>query len=166
MNEREILAFLDFHQITYIRVEHPPVMTCEEADHVRPDLPGVHLKNLFLRDESRVHYFLVATICRKRVDTKALGRMLGVRKLHFGSVEEMQELLGLSPGAVSILGLVHDPAGMVELLIDKDIWLEQAYLCHPLVNTATLLIQRPEMLRFIELTGHTARAIDIPEMDE
>jgi Ala-tRNA(Pro) deacylase len=165
MNEGELLHFLDMHQIPYFRIEHSPVMTCEEADRVRPDMPGAHLKNLFLRDENSSHYFLVATLCEQRVDTKALGRMLGVRKLHFGSAEEMQELLGLSPGAVSILGLAQDKTGRVRLVMDEAIWQEVAFLCHPLVNTATLILQRADLLRFLELTGHPAQVIAIPSRE-
>jgi len=160
--ESTLLDLLDRNGIAYSRSEHPPVYTCEEADRFRPELPGVHTKNLFLRDEGGKRFFLVVTLCEKRVDSKALGRLIGARKLHFGSPEELYALLGLTPGAVTVLGLANDAEQRVELIFDAEIWVADAFLCHPLVNTATLVMQRADLMKFLDLVGHSARVENVP----
>ncbi|HTX80512.1 MAG TPA: YbaK/EbsC family protein, partial [Longilinea sp.] len=122
LNEPDILRFLDENAITYQRLEHPPVYTCEDADLVRPMLAGEHIKNIFFRDEGSKHFFLAVARCEKRIDSRALGRSLHVHKLHLGSPEQLLALLGVTPGAVSILGLINDVDCRVELVFDAEIW--------------------------------------------
>jgi Ala-tRNA(Pro) deacylase len=159
--EPELLAYLDQHAIAYQRVEHPAVYTCEQADRYRPLLPAASTKNLFLRDRHS-HYYLLMTACEKPVDLKGLGRSIGVAKLHFGSEEKLLEMMGVTPGAVTLLGLLNDSDHAIQLLVDSELWLEENFLCHPLVNTATLLLERTDLLRFFELTGHTAQVVEVP----
>jgi Ala-tRNA(Pro) deacylase len=151
--EDELLRYLDRLGIDYQRFEHPPVFTCEQADLVRPGLPGVSTKNLFLRDKQK-RFYLVMTACEKKLDLKKLGQALGAAKLHFGSEESLMELLHLTPGSVTVLGLVNDIQHRVELWIDQEIWQENDFLCHPLVNTATLVLPKADLIRIIELSGH------------
>jgi Ala-tRNA(Pro) deacylase len=160
-SEACLLAWLDRHSIAYCRVEHPPVYTCEQADRYRPAMPAAHTKNLFLRDR-QARCYLLMTYCEKPVDMKALGQRMGVSKLHFGSEEKLLNLLGVLPGAVTLLGLVNDTQRQVQLVVDAALWREENFLCHPLVNTATLLLARPDLLRFIELTGHQPQVVDVP----
>ncbi len=159
--ESALLDYLDAHAIPYTRAEHPPVYTCEEAALYRGAAPGVDTKNLFLRDGAR-RFYLVMTACEKRLDLKALGQSIGAPKLHFGSEEQLMDVLGLAPGSVTVLALVNDPQNRVKLLVDADYWPADAYLCHPLVNTATLAMDRAGLERFFELTGHTPRAVTMP----
>ncbi len=160
-SEAQMLAYLTNSAIPFTRIEHPAVFTCEEARPYRPEVPGLETKNLFLRDERR-RFYLVVTDCAKRLDLKALGAACGAPKLHFGTEAELRECLGLTPGSVTILGLVNDPRGKVELLVDRQYWPAEAYLCHPLVNTATLVISHSAMERFLALNGHSPRVVDIP----
>lgn len=160
-SEGELLAYLDQQGIVYLRVEHPAVYTCEQADHYRPPLPAVSTKNLFLRDRHS-HFYLLMTACQKPIDLKALSRSMGVSKLHFGSEEQLLEKLGVTPGAVTLLGLVNDQKHEVQLLVDRELWGEENFLCHPLVNTATLLLNRTDLIRFFDLTGHSAIVLDVP----
>jgi len=154
LTEDELLHFLESHDIAFQRVAHPPVYTCEQAELYRPPMPGVSTKNLFLTDKKRSRYFLVTTHCEKKLDLRALGEKLKAHKLHFGSEGCLRELLGLTPGAVTILGLINDVERRVEFWVDAEIWSAEAYLCHPLVNTATLVISRQDLLRFLEISGH------------
>lgn len=158
-DEQGLLKFLDGHHITYRRVEHPPVHTCEEADLLRVPLPAVHTKNLFLRDASKEHYFLAVTACGKRVNTAVLGKHLGVRKLHMASAAALREILGIAPGAVTMLALINDIGHRVELLIDEEIWDQPAFTCHPLINTATLVLAIEGLIEFFRLTGHPVRTL-------
>ena len=160
--ESELLHFLEAQGIAYQRLEHPPVYTCEQAALYRPTLPGVSTKNLFLRDEKR-RFYLVVTACEKRLDLKQLSRLISAPKLNLGSPEKLLELLGVTPGAVTTLGLINDMQHAVALWVDADIWQGENFWCHPLVNTATLIIARADLLRFFELTGHTPQVVHMPE---
>jgi Ala-tRNA(Pro) deacylase len=160
--EAELYRFLAEHGFIYQRIEHPPVFTCEQADQYRPDLPGVSTKNLFLRDKRR-RFYLVMTACEKKLDLKKLGEAMSAPKLHFGSQDSLMALLSLTPGSVTVLGLVNDENHQVELWIDESIWGEAYFLCHPLVNTATLVLSKADLIRFFMLTGHKLHFVSAVE---
>jgi Ala-tRNA(Pro) deacylase len=160
--EAELYHFLEEHGFIYQRIEHPPVFTCEQANQYRPNLTGVSTKNLFLRDKKR-RFYLVMTACEKKFDLKKLGQTLNAPKLHFGSEESLLELLHLTPGSVTVLGLVNDENHQVELWIDDAIWEDEYFLCHPLVNTATLVLSKADLLRFFDLTGHPLHFVSAVE---
>jgi Ala-tRNA(Pro) deacylase len=160
LTEQEFLAFMDANGFGYRRIEHPAVFTCAEAELHRPDVPAVSTKNLFLCDKKARRFFLAVTACEKTVKLDALSVQLGVPHLRFGSEENLMRLLGVTRGAVTMMGLVHDTAGQVELWIDADIWQSEYFLSHPLVNTATLVLAKPELERFFTLTGHTVHIFE------
>lgn len=155
LTEQEFLAFMDAHGFAYRRIEHPAVFTCAEAELHRPNAPAVSTKNLFLCDKKARRFFLVVTACEKTVKLDALSSQLGVPHLRFGSEENLIRLLGVARGAVTMLGLANDEEHLVELWIDAAIWQDEYFLSHPLVNTATLVLAKPELERFFALTGHT-----------
>jgi Ala-tRNA(Pro) deacylase len=159
-SEPEFLQYLDLHGIAYQRIAHPAVYTCEQAERYRPKTQGVSTKNLFLADKKQANYYLVMVACEKRLDIKHLRQQLG-SKLHFGSEERLLEFLGVTPGAVTVLGLVNDVGQRISLFVDRQIWDQDYFLCHPLVNTATLLLAKADLVRFFDLTGHTVHVIDI-----
>ena len=160
----DIHAYLDTHGIAYTRFEHAPVYTCEEAAREVPvEADAVQTKNLFLRDKKGRRHWLLVTTCEKPVDLKALAPRIGADNLSLASPDRLARYLGLTPGSVTVLGLVNDPRHEVQLLVDADCWRADAWRCHPLVNSATLVISRPEIERFIASTGHEARVIEVPE---
>lgn len=154
-SEQEFLQFMDAHGFVYQRIEHPAVFTCAEADLHRPDVPAVSTKNLFLCDKKARRYFLAVTACEKTVKLDELALQLGVPHLRFGSEENLARLLGVARGSVTMMGLVNDTEHQVKLWIDAEIWQGETFLSHPLVNTATLILAKPELERFFALTGHT-----------
>jgi Ala-tRNA(Pro) deacylase len=155
MSEQEFLAFIDGNGFAYQRIEHPAVFTCAEAELHRPKSPAVSTKNLFLCDKKARRFFLVVTACEKTVKLDKLSSQLGVAYLRFGSEENLMRLLGVTRGAVTMMGLVNDTEHRVELWIDTEIWQGEFFLSHPLVNTATLIFIKSELERFFALTGHT-----------
>lgn len=152
--EKEFLEFLDAHHFTYQRIEHPAVFTCEEAELHRPGVPAVSTKNLFLCDKKARRFFLAVTACEKNVKLDALSLQLGVAHLRFASEENLQRLLGVTRGSVTMMGLANDVEHQVELWIDAEIWSGDYFLSHPLVNTATLILSKAELERFFVLSGH------------
>jgi len=158
----DLFAFLDRSGISYERHDHAPVYTVEEALRHVPRLPGAKLKNLFLCDRKGKRHLLVAVGFDKRVDLKALAQVLEVPHLRFGSPGRLWETLALEPGSVSLLGVVNDSEGAVEVVIDRRVWEHDAFQCHPLVNTSTLVVARGGLERFFSLTGHRPRILDVP----
>lgn len=158
-----IFEFLQSNQIIYERVDHPPVFTCEEAKRLVPHLDGLATKNLFLRDGKGKKHFLLAVPSEKNVDLKALSTNLSISALGLASPERLKKYLNLTPGSVTLLGVINDNLREVEVLIDQTLWSGEPLLCHPLVNTATISIPRDELLRFFELTAHQPKIISVPE---
>lgn len=154
MTEQEFLMFLDSNNFTYQRVEHPAVFTCEEAELHRPDVPATSTKNLFLCDKKARRFFLAVTSCEKTVKLDTLASQLGVAHLRFGSEKNLERLLGVTRGSVTMMALANDDEHVVELWIDAEIWGSEYFLSHPLVNTATLVLAKTELERFFKLTGH------------
>ncbi len=158
----DIYAFLDQHNINYQRFDHPAVFTCEDADKLDLNMPGVSIKNLFLRDKNAKRHFLVVISTTKKADLKALSQTIDISKLSFGSPESLKQHLGVEPGSVTLLGLINDQNKEIEVFIDQELQ-DQALQCHPLINTASLVIQPKDIKKFLEITGHAAKFIEIPE---
>ncbi|MFN8607829.1 MAG: prolyl-tRNA synthetase associated domain-containing protein [Vulcanimicrobiota bacterium] len=158
----DIYAFLSQHSIAYARHDHPPVYTCEQADQLVPPMAAARTKNLFLRNRKGSRHFLVVVGYEKSADLKALAPLLEVDKLSMGTPERMLEFLGVEPGSVTILGLANDCQGRVEVVFDLPIAEADSLRCHPLVNTATLEISAQDIRRFLVVTGHQLRVLDVP----
>ena len=153
--EKDFLEFLDTHHFAYQRIEHPAVFTCAESELHRPQVPAVSTKNLFLCDKKARRFVLAVTACEKTVKLDVLALQLGVANLRFASEENLQRLLGVTRGSVTMMGLSNDRGHHVELWIDAEIWQADYFSSHPLVNTATLILSRAELERFFVLTGHS-----------
>ncbi|MBL0670278.1 prolyl-tRNA synthetase associated domain-containing protein [Aeromonas hydrophila] len=161
-----LYSLLDQLAIPYQRIDHPPVFTCEEASRLLPKLPAAKTKNLFLRDPKSERLFLVVTPEESRVDLKALAAALGVKRLSFGSPERLESVLGLIPGAVTLLAMVRDREKAVELVVDETIWQAERVQCHPLVNTATLLIRLDDVRRLLAHLGREATIMRLPVVSD
>jgi Ala-tRNA(Pro) deacylase len=158
-----LFELLQKHGILYRRFDHEAVFTCEQADHVVPASEGaIHSKNLFVRDKKGRRHWLLVTTCEKAVDLKGVAALLGADTLSLGSPDRLRQHLGVTPGAVTILALINDPDHQVELVVDREVWSGAPVRCHPLVNTSTLVLTRDELLRFLKVTGHVPKVIDVP----
>lgn len=161
----EIHKFLDSIGVTYEHHDHPAVFTCEQAQELVPeDIGGADTKNLFLRDKKGRRHILVTVGYDKNVDLKALGDVLDAKKLGFCSEERLMEHLGITPGSVSILALFNDKQHAVECYVDTDLWKEESFRVHPLVNTASLVVSREGIEKFTQATGHELHIVDVPSL--
>jgi len=152
--ERPVLAVLEEMGIPYIRVEHPPVVTVEEAEERWKDLPGAHCKNLFLRNQRGNRHYLVVAEASRRIDLRELARKIGDDRLSFGSPERLKKFLGVEPGAVSPFGLIHDEGRRVFVLIDRSLRDSRDVIFHPNVNTASLSLAFADLERFLSRCGN------------
>jgi Ala-tRNA(Pro) deacylase len=158
----DLEAFLQAHGIPAARHAHPPVMTVEESERLVPKLPGAKTKNLFLRDKKGARHLLVTVRHDLAVDLVALGVLLDAGRLGFASAARLAKHLGVTPGSVSLLGLVNDRDAAVEFVIDRALWNARAVQAHPLRNDATMVLSHADLERFLAATGHEPVVIDIP----
>lgn len=159
----DIMAQLASWQLSPELIEHPPLFTCDDADRLLLDRPGTRLKNLFLRDNYGRRHALLLTRPDKQVDLKALSAQLGWSRIGFASNERLLRYLGVEPGHVSVLALVNDKQQQVELWLDNDLIDGDHFHCHPLRNTATVLLSKTDLQHFTEQTGHALQWIDVPQ---
>jgi Ala-tRNA(Pro) deacylase len=161
LDPQQLFARLDQLGIAHRTVEHPPVFTVEEAKALRGNLPGHHIKNLFLRNKKE-EMWLVVALEDRAIDLKRLGDALGAGRLSFGSADRLKRYLGVEPGSVTPLSLVNDEARAVQLVLDRGVADGGPVNAHPLVNTMTTALAPADLLRFFEATGHTPRWLDFP----
>ncbi|MBU0977190.1 MAG: prolyl-tRNA synthetase associated domain-containing protein [Nanoarchaeota archaeon] len=143
--DAQLENYLKQHQIPFIEHPHEAVFTVEESKKIKQSIPGLHCKCLFLKDENK-QFYLVALPAEKHLDTKKLRTHLNVKKLNFGSPKELKEKLNLTPGSVSIFGMIY--ANDVILILDKKVWEADISGFHPNINTATLEIKHADLEKF------------------
>lgn len=138
--EQRVYALLDSLKIDYVRVDHEPAMTMEACEEIDKALGAVMCKNLFLSNRQETAFYLLLIPADKPFKTKDLSAQLGVARLSFGKAEYMEEYLDITPGSLSVLGLMNDKDNKVQLLIDEDIFTSELIGVHPCVNTSSLAI--------------------------
>jgi Ala-tRNA(Pro) deacylase len=145
--DQTLKSYLKEHNIQYKIHTHQPVFTVEESKKIDKQMPRVfHTKNLFLKDEGK-KFFLVSMSANKRLDLKKLKEKLNAKKkLSFGTAEQLKEHLNLSPGSVSIFGMIYSKD--VTLILDKQIWQAPIVGFHPNINTATLELSHENLEKF------------------
>lgn len=148
---REMAAydFLDGLEIDYRRADHDRADTMEACEAIDAELGFEICKNLFLCNRQKTDFYLLLMPASKPFKTKELSGQLGVSRLSFGSGEDMEALLGLLPGSVSVLGLINDKEMRVRLLIDEDLLSAPNFGCHPLMNTSTVAFTTEDLMKKI-----------------
>lgn len=148
--------------IEYSRVDHDAAATIADCEQVDAHLGTRMCKNLFLCNSQKTVFYLLLMPGDKHFKTKEVSHALGIARLSFAPEELLYELMGLRPGAVTVLGLLNDREKRVNLLIDKDIVSEEFLGCHPCVNTSSLKIKMSDILqRLLPHTGHTPTFIEL-----
>jgi Ala-tRNA(Pro) deacylase len=155
-----LLMLLDRLQIAYVMHRHQPLRTVEDSKAYRDNMPGLHLKNLYLRDRKKQNFLLVVEEDRQ-IDMKSLNQKIGCERLSFGSAERLFEMLGVRPGAVSPLTLINDPDKKVHLALDIALRTNEVIYAHPLVNDMTLGIEGSNLQKFFDYTGHEVQWLDL-----
>lgn len=146
--EKEIRTydFLDGLGVEYDRVDHGPAMTmedCKEADEI---LQATICKNLFLCNRQKTAFYLLMIPDTKVFHTKDLSAQIGSARLSFASPEYMEEFLDITPGSVSVMGLMNDKEHRVQLLIDEDVLGGEYIGCHPCINTSSIRLKTKDLV--------------------
>ena len=159
-----LLARLDALGIRTTTVTHPPLRTVEDSKRLRGELPGGHVKNLFLRDK-RTRFWLLVTLEDTPVDLKAMAKRLDAGRFSFANEQQLGELLGIAPGAVSPFAAVNDAAGAVTVVLDTALLQVDPLNLHPLRNDRTTAIAPADLRRFLEDCGHAPQLLDFARSD-
>ncbi|WIM10847.1 prolyl-tRNA synthetase associated domain-containing protein [Enhydrobacter sp.] len=161
LSPQQLFARLDALGLAHRSVEHAPVFTVEEARAHRGELPGHHIKNLFLRNKKE-EMWLVVALEDRAIDLKRLGEMLGAGRLSFGSPDRLRRTLGVEPGSVTPFAVINDDEHRVKLVLDRALGEGGPVNAHPLTNTMTTAITFADLARFFEATGHSPQWLDFP----
>lgn len=160
MNKTETYQYLTEHNIAYEVSEHKAVFNMEEAESLDLPYPECDAKNLFIRDDKKQNYYLITVKGDKRVDLKEFRKQHGLRALSFASPEELSAVMGLTPGAVTPLGILNDVERRVHFYLDKS-FIGGKIGVHPNDNTATIWVQADELMDLIKKHGNAAEFTEL-----
>lgn len=161
MNKQEIYDYLKSENIWHEITEHEAVYNMQELESVELPYPEADGKNLFVRDDKKTNYYLITVKGDKRVDLKEFRRNHETRNLSFASADDLMNIMGLIPGAVSPLGILNDAELKVHFYIDKD-FMKDSHLIgiHPNDNTATVWLKVEDLIDIIKEHGN---AVEVTE---
>lgn len=165
---KEIRSYdlLDSLSIPYEQVDHEETATIEACAAVDEVLETEICKNLFLCNAQATKFYLLMLPGYKKFKTKVVSKLLGVSRLSFAKPEYMEKFLDITPGSVSILGLMNDKEHQVQLILDQEV-LDQKYIaCHPCINTSSLRFETKYLDTLLDTMEHTAITISIPSEDD
>ncbi len=147
-------------KIEYVRIDHGAAMTIGDCEEVDAFLGVRMCKNLFLCNRQQTGFYFLMLPGNKRFSTKNLSSQLGLARLSFAGGEDMNRLLGVGPGSLSVLGLAFDTGRRVTLCIDSELYAGAYIGCHPCANTTSLKIKTADLLDvFLRHTGHKAQKV-------
>ena len=152
---------LDELNIKYKKVDHKAVFTMEEMAELNLENEDEIVKNIFIRDDKKINYYLVLIAGNKRVNLKELRNNLGLRPLTFASEDDLERYLGLHKGSVTVLGVLNDTNHIVKVLIDEDIKKFQEIGVHPNENTASIWLKLEDVEKILNYTENDYEFIKI-----
>ena len=166
--EERCYALLDRLGLDYYRVDHEHADTIAECELVEELLGCTICKNLFLTNRQQTDFYLLIMPGEKPFKTKLLSKQIGSARLSFASPEHMEKYLDLTPGSVSVLGLMNDREGAVQLLVDRDLLREEHFGCHPCINTSSLRFETKALFdKLLPAMAHEPRFVELPwEIEE
>lgn len=159
MTKQETYDYLTTYGVDFEVTEHPAVFNMAEVAEIPLPHPEADAKNLFVRDDKKLHYYMITVQGDKRVDLKKFRKQHGLRNLSFASAEDLRSILDLIPGAVTPLGILNDQERRVELYLDAAF--SELIGVHPNDNTATVWIKTDDLIRIITEHGNRVSVVEI-----
>jgi Ala-tRNA(Pro) deacylase len=153
--EIRVYDFLDSLGVSYQRIDHEAAMTMEACEEIDRTLEATICKNLLLCNRQETQFYLLMLPGDKVFKTKNLSAQIGSSRLSFAKAEYMEQYLDITPGSLSVLGLMNDKDRMVRLLIDEDVLTGEYIGCHPCINTSSLRLRTKDLAeKIIPAMGH------------
>lgn len=163
--EKEMRCYrlLDSLNIQYRRADHEPAATIPDCEQVEKLLGGKICKNLFLTNRQQTEFYLLLMPGEKPFKTKLLSKQIGSARLSFAGAGDMEKYLNISPGSVSVLGLMNDAGGAVRLLVDRELEQEEFFACHPCLNTSTVMFRTEDLFgKILPALGRKPEFVELP----
>ena len=163
--DKEIRCYdlLDSLGVEYQRIDHEAAMTMEACVEIDKVLDATICKNLLLCNRQNTAFYLLMIPGDKVFKTSVLSKEIGSSRLSFAKPEYMEEFLDITPGSVSVLGLMNDHGHHVQLLMDEDVLKGEYFGCHPCINTSSLRIRTSDLMeKIIPAMDHPARIVTLP----
>jgi Ala-tRNA(Pro) deacylase len=162
--EKEIRVYdlLDSLNVEYQRIDHEAAMTMEACAAIDEVLDATICKNLLLCNRQCTAFYLLMIEGDKHFKTSTFSRQIGSSRLSFAAPEYMERFLDITPGSLSVLGLMNDHDRQVQLIIDEDILKGEYFGCHPCINTSSLRLKTADLMeKIIPAMGHEPRIVRI-----
>ena len=157
---------LDRLDVAYQRIDHEAAMTMEACAAIDEALDATICKNLLLCNRQCTAFYLLMIPGSKTFKTSVLSKQSGSSRLSFADAEYMERFLDITPGSVSVLGLMNDKQMQVQLLIDEDVLRGEYIGCHPCINPSSLRLKTSDLMeKIIPAMGHTPRIVTLPTTD-
>ena len=164
--EIRVYDLLDSLNIDYHRVDHEEAMTMEVCAAIDEVLEATICKNLLLCNRQGTAFYLLMLPGNKVFKTSVLSKQIGSSRLSFASSEAMEELLDITPGSVSVMGLMNDHDNRVQLLMDQDVLKGEFIGCHPCINTSSLRFRTADLIeKILPAMGHTPTYVELPWLE-
>ena len=164
--ENDCYDLLEQLDIPFQRMDHSPAQSIEDCVQLEEILGVKATKNHFLRNRARTLWYLLMMPGDKPFHTRDLIGQMGIQRLSFGEEDKLLEMLNLTPGSVSIMGLMYDRKKQVKLLIDREIVQQEYMRCHPCINTSTLRMRTEDVMkRLLPFLGHYPMIVELPRTD-
>ena len=164
--DKEIRCYdlLDKLGVSYQRIDHEAAMTMEACAAIDEVLDATICKNLLLCNRQCTQFYLLLIPGDKHFKTSVLSKEIGSSRLSFAGAEYMERFLDITPGSVSVLGLMNDKENHVQLLIDEDVLQGQFFGCHPCINTSSLRLATRDLIeKIIPAMGHEYRTVTLAQ---
>ena len=155
----QLFAFFDQLGVTHKTVEHKPLFTVEDGRDIWHTIPGLHCKNLFIKDK-KDKIWLIVMPGDKRADLNRLEKRLGAPRFSFGKPELLLEVLGLTPGSVTPFALMSDTQKRVTVVLDDEMLKAEKVNFHPLHNAASTTIKSADLVKFVKALGYQPLTVD------
>ena len=160
--ENRTYDVLEKLQIPYIRLDHEATGTIEDCHEIDRLLEINICKNLFLCNTQKTDFYLLMMPGNKMFRTKELSAQIGTARLSFAPAGFMEEYLDITPGSVSVMGLIHDKDNKVQLLIDKDVLKDEYIGCHPCINTSSIKLKTSDLMdKFLPFVRHNPLFVEL-----
>ena len=161
--EIRVYDLLDSLGISFERVDHAPAMTMEVCAAIDEVLEATICKNLLLCNRQGTVFYLLMLPGNKVFKTSVLSKQIGSSRLSFASAEAMEQFLDITPGSVSVMGLMNDHDNRVQLIMDQDVLKGEYIGCHPCINTSSLRFKTADLMeKILPAMGHEPIFVDLP----
>lgn len=162
MTKEEVYDFIKRKNIWYEITEHKRVFTMDELDNIVLPYPASDAKNLFIRDDKKRNYYLITVSGKKKVDLNVFREKYNTRRLSFASEKDLMEILKLTPGSVTPLGLLNDKVNLVKYYLDS-YFINKCDIIgmHPCDNSATLWLKTTDLINILKENGTIVNIVDL-----